>query len=182
MAQTADDLHTREYSLPDGRAVITRRVNASPAVVWSILADGWKYATWVVGAARVRLVDTDWPNPGTRLEQSFGIWPALVNDHTKVITADPGRELVLKARGWPAGEATVRIRVTPGSTRDSSTLSIVEDATSGPGSLLPRAARQLLIAPRNTETLRRLALIAEGRQRHQNPGPGTGIPNTRLAS
>jgi hypothetical protein len=31
--------------------------------------------------------------------------------------------------------------------------------------LLPRPVRQLLIGPRNTESLRRLALIAEGRHR-----------------
>jgi hypothetical protein len=59
----------------------------------------------------------------------------------------------------------VRIRVTPASTPNASTVSIVEDATSGPGTLLPRAARQLLIAPRNKEAIRRLAFIAEGRHR-----------------
>ncbi len=147
-----------------------------------MLADGWMYATWVVGASRVRLVDPQWPAPGSRLHHSIGIWPALINDHTEVLTADPGRELLLKARGWPAGEATVRIRVTPGSTPDTSSVSIVEDATSGPGKLLPRAARQLLIAPRNTESIRRLAFIAEGRHRRHTPGTPKEVPRTRLAS
>lgn len=182
MTQTVSDLYTREHTLPDGRAVITRRVNAPPGVVWSVLADGWMYATWVVGASRVRLVDPDWPNPGSRLHHSFGIWPALINDHTEVLTVDPGRELRLKARGWPAGEATVRIHVTPGSVMGSSTVSIVEDATSGPGKLVPRAARQLLIAPRNTESIHRLALIAEGRHRHRSTGTSMGIPHARFAS
>jgi len=181
MAQSANDLHTREYSLPDGRAVISRRVNAPTGAVWSVLADGWMYATWVVGASRIRSVEPEWPNPGSRLHHSFGIWPAVIDDHTEVLTADPGRELLLKARGWPVGEANVRIRVTPGNTEDSSLISIVEDATSGPGKLLPRAARQLLIAPRNTETARRLALIAEGRHRHPGPrNPKVDIP--RLVS
>ena len=84
MAQHTDDLNSRKYSLPDGRAVITRRVNAPPSVVWSVLADGWMYATWVVGAARVRLVEPDWPNRGSRLHHSSGVWPALVNDHTEI--------------------------------------------------------------------------------------------------
>jgi len=35
----------------------------------------------------------------------------------------------------------------------------------GPGRIVPRQARQLLIVPRNTETLRRLGLIAEGSYR-----------------
>jgi len=106
MAQSANDLHTREYSLPDGRAVISRRVNAPTGAVWSVLADGWMYATWVVGASRIRSVEPEWPNPGSRLQHSFGIWPAVIDDHTEVLTADPGRELLLKARGWPVGEAS----------------------------------------------------------------------------
>lgn len=182
MAQIVNYLHARERTLPDGRVVITRRVNAPPGVVWSVLADGWMYATWVVGASRVRLVDSDWPNPGSRLQHSFGIWPALINDHTEVLAVEPGRELRLKASGWPAGEAIIRIQVTPGSIPGSSTVSIVEDATSGPGKLIPRAARQLLIAPRNSETVHRLALIAEGRHRNHNPGMSTEIPRVRFVS
>jgi hypothetical protein len=44
---------------------------------------------------------------------------------------------------------------------------MVEDITAGPGRIVPRPARQLLIIPRNTETLRRLGLIAEGRYRER---------------
>jgi len=72
MVQAGNDLHTREHTLPDGRAVITRRVNAPPGVVWSMLADGWMYATWVVGAARVRLVDADWPDPAAGYTTPLG--------------------------------------------------------------------------------------------------------------
>ena len=162
MAQEPTDLHSRTTSAPDGNALITRRVHAPADVVWSVLADGWMYSTWVVGASRIRAVEAQWPAPGSRVHHSFGIWPVLIDDHTEVLTCEPGRELLLKARGWPAGEAHVRIRVTPGGTPDSSTVSIVEDVTSGPGRFIPHRARQLFITPRNTEALRRLALIAEG--------------------
>ena len=165
MAQDPTDLHTRTSSTSDGNAVITRSVHAPPDAVWAVLADGWMYATWVVGASRIRAVEPHWPQPGSKVHHSFGIWPALINDHTEVLACDPGRELLLKARGWPAGEAHVRIHLTPGATPGSSVVSIVEDATGGPGRLIPRAARQLLITPRNTEALRRLALIAEGHSR-----------------
>jgi hypothetical protein len=40
-----------------------------------------------------------------------------------------------------------------------------EDAVAGPGKLLPQPLRQLVIVPRNRETLYRLALLAEGRHR-----------------
>ncbi len=29
-----------------------------------MLSDGWLYASWVVGASRVRDVDPRWPSPG----------------------------------------------------------------------------------------------------------------------
>ena len=165
MAQDPTDLHTRTSSTSDGNAIITRRVHAPTDAVWAVLADGWMYATWVVGASRIRAVEPQWPQPGSKVHHSFGIWPALINDDTEVLACDPGRELLLKARGWPAGEAHVRIHLTPGTTPGSSVVSIVEDVTGGPGRLIPRAARQLLITPRNTEALRRLALIAEGNSR-----------------
>jgi uncharacterized protein YndB with AHSA1/START domain len=164
MPQAQPDLYTRSSTTADGRAVITRRVHAPAEVVWSVLADGWLYATWVVGASRIRAVEQEWPNPGSRLHHSFGVWPALIDDHTEVVSADPGHELILKSRGWPAGEAHVRIKVTP-TGFDDSVLSIAEDATGGPGRFVPRAVRQRLIGPRNTEALRRLALIAEGKRR-----------------
>ena len=34
-----------------------RSVDAPAEAVWDVLADGWQYATWVVGASRVRAVD-----------------------------------------------------------------------------------------------------------------------------
>ena len=161
MAQHQTDLHTRTVTAADGNVVITRRVHATTDAVWSVLADGWMYATWVVGASRIRAVQPHWPQLGSRIHRFFGVWPALIDDHTEVLECDPGRELLLKARGWPAGEAHVRIQITTGSTPNSSIVSIAEDVTGGPGRFIPRPARQLLITPRNTEALRRLALIAE---------------------
>jgi hypothetical protein len=165
MTQDPTDLHTRTSSTSDGNAIITRRVHAPTDAVWAVLADGWMYATWVVGASRIRAVEPQWPQPGSKVHHSFGIWPAVIDDDTEVLACDPGRELLLKARGWPAGEAHVRIHLTPGTTAGSSVVSLVEDVTGGPARLIPRAARQLLITPRNTEALRRLALIAEGHSR-----------------
>ena len=66
------------------------------------------------------------------MHHSFGIWSALINDDTEVLACDLGRELLLKARGWPAGEARGRIHLTPGTTPGRSVVSIVEDVTGGP--------------------------------------------------
>ena len=95
-----------------GNAVVSRTVNAPPDAVWSVLADGWLYATWVVGASRIREVDLGWPQLGSRIHHSVGLWPALIDDTTHVLACREGTELVLKARAWPAGEAEVRITLT----------------------------------------------------------------------
>src|ERR1043165_7866722 len=57
-----------------------RLVDATPDQVWSVLADGWLYPLWVVGASRMREVDDEWPEPGARLHHSVGTWPLLIDD------------------------------------------------------------------------------------------------------
>ncbi|MCP2267053.1 SRPBCC family protein [Promicromonospora thailandica] len=147
---------------------VARAARCTPEDVLGVLADGWLYSTWVVGAARIRAVDPAWPEPGTRILHSVGLWPVLINDETVVLERDPERSLTLQARGWPAGEARVRIEVdaAPSGCR----IRISEDANKGPGALIPRPLRDAAIGPRNVETLRRLALLAERRSPEQLPG------------
>jgi len=47
---------------------------------------------------------------------------------------------------------------------DGSRMTMREDATHGPARFLPYPVRKLALAPRNAETLHRLALIAEGHE------------------
>ena len=108
---------------------VQRMVSAPPEAVWEVLADGWLYAGWVVGASRMRAVDPTWPAPDARLHHSVGGWPLLLDDTTSVLEADPGRELVLKARAWPMGAARVRVLL---AAHDGGTLvRMEEDVTSG---------------------------------------------------
>ncbi len=141
-----------------------RHVDATVEAVWSVLADGWAYATWVVGASRIRAVDEGWPGKGTRIHHSVGLWPLLINDTTEVLSVREPTELVLKARGWPLGEAMILLDVQADS-GETCTVSMVEDAVSGPMKVAPMAVRQGLILPRNREALNRLAYLAEGRHR-----------------
>ena len=139
----------------------SRTLQATPEQVWEVLADGWLYPLWVVGASRMREVDDHWPAVGARLHHSVGSWPVLVDDSTTVLDSVPGRRLGLQARGWPAGEARVDLRLEP---REGGTEVVIsEDATHGPGVLVPSVVRAPLIAWRNTEALRRLAFLAERR-------------------
>jgi len=139
----------------------SRLIKASPDRVWSVLADGWLYPLFVVGASRMRDVDEGWPAVGTRLHHSVGSWPLLIDDNTEVLEVDPGNRLVLVARAWPAGEANVEFVLEQ---RGSQTLvTIREDATAGPGLLVPKPLRDVQLNLRNVETLQRLAYVVEGR-------------------
>jgi hypothetical protein len=109
----------------------------------------------------MRAVGDDWPGKGSKLHHSAGIWPVVVNDETTVLESDRPRLLRLQAKGRPAGEATVELRIEPAG--NGSKITMTEDVTRGPGRYIPKALRQPAIALRNTETLRRLAYMAEGR-------------------
>jgi hypothetical protein len=142
-------------------ATVTRKFSASPQDVWNVLADGWLYPGWVVGASRIRDVDAEWPAPGSQLHHSVGTWPMLINDKTVSKSCRPRKSLEVIARGWPLGEAKVRITIEDGQD-GGCTVSIAEDAIKGPGLAMPKFLRDHLITMRNRETLQRLELMAAG--------------------
>ncbi|MDJ0392541.1 SRPBCC family protein [Rhodococcus sp. G-MC3] len=137
----------------------TRESSATVEQVWDVLADGWAYATWVVGASRIRAVDPAWPSVGSRIHHSVGIWPVVLSDHTRVTGLHEGRELSLEARALPFGAASVTIRLLP--LAAGCRIEMIEHALTPPISLVPDAVQHALVHPRNREALRRLALLAE---------------------
>jgi hypothetical protein len=140
---------------------VERVIKSSPQRVWNVLSDGWLYPLWVVGASRMRDVDKNWPEVGSKLHHSVGVWPLLINDDTEVTESEPLRLLGLRAKGWPLGEAAVRLHLTE---QGASTRVVMEeDAISGPGAFVPEPALAPVIKWRNVESLRRLAFIAEHR-------------------
>jgi hypothetical protein len=146
-----------------------RTVHASPAEIWDVLADGWLYPVWVVGASRMREVEGGWPVQGSRLHHSLGAWPALINDDTEVVESRPHSLLSLRGRGWPLGEVAIVIRLRPAGA--DTEVVIEEDVVAGPGHLVAKPVRALALRWRNMETLRRLAYIAERRTVTDAPLP-----------
>ena len=138
-----------------------RVLRCSPDDVFAVIADGWLFPSWVVGASRMREVDDAWPAPGAELHHSFGVWPAVIDDTTVSIEWEPPHRVVMKARGWPIGEALVRLDVKPRG--DETVVRIQEEAVAGPGRLIPTPLLDLGLHVRNAETLHRLAYLAEGR-------------------
>ncbi|HLU54914.1 MAG TPA: SRPBCC family protein [Pseudonocardia sp.] len=142
---------------------VRRAIGVAVDAVWAVLADGWLYPSWAVGASRMRDVDPAWPGVGTQLHHSVGTWPLLVDDTTTVLSCVPKRELVLRGPAWPMGTAETRLTIEERA--DGCEIVMSEDVRSGPVQLLPAPARARVLGPRNTESLRRLAYLAEGGSR-----------------
>jgi hypothetical protein len=141
-------------------SVNVRTMRCSPEDVFAVLGNGWLFPTWVVGASRMRDVDAAWPSLGARLQHSFGVWPALIDDETTILVWDPPRLMVMQPSGWPIGEARVSVEVKP---RGSGcVVRMTESAVKGPGSWIPSPLLDVGLYARNIEALRRLAFIAEG--------------------
>ncbi|MGA7146928.1 MAG: SRPBCC family protein [Microbacterium sp.] len=138
-----------------------RVLKCTPEDVFEVLGDGWLYPSWVVGASRLREVDDSWPLAGSALHHSFGVWPVLINDKTVVEECVPPRHIVLRARGWPIGEARVTIDVKPRG--EGCVVRLQEEAVAGPGRWVPEPLMDAALHWRNDETLHRLAYLAEGR-------------------
>ena len=144
--------------------VVARDTSASRHDVWAVIADGWTYSQWVVGNSRMRAVDSRWPEPGSTIHHSVGIWPLVINDSTVVHTCIPERELVLVANGRPFGKARITLRLDDlddGGCR----IEMAEVPVSPPLSLLPHQVALAIAFPRNRETTWRLAAMAERRTR-----------------
>jgi uncharacterized protein YndB with AHSA1/START domain len=138
---------------------VTAEIDAPLEQVWAVLAEGWTYAGWVVGASHVRAVDQGWPGTGNRIHHSVGLWPLTVSDTTEVVDVEPGRFIELDARAWPMGVARVRIelsRVDEGRTK----VLMSEQVVRGPLKVLPKAVQAVVLIPRNRESLSRLADLA----------------------
>ena len=138
----------------------TRLMHCPPEAVFAVLADGWTYPSWVVGASRMRDVDESWPQVGARIHHSVGVWPALIDDETEVTEWDAPRRAAFVARGWPIGEARIIIEVRPH--RDGCVVRMHEYAVRGPMQYVPRVLTDPLLDFRNREALHRLGYLAEG--------------------
>ena len=141
---------------------IERVIPASATAIFDVLADGWCYSGWVVGASHIRDVDPAWPTVGTRLHHSSGPWPINIDDVTVVLDMERDRRLELEARLWVFGKVTITLTLTP-QTDGTTKVEMEETAIGGPVTVIPHAVQQIMFAPRNAEALARLADLATGR-------------------
>ena len=146
-------------------SVNVRRFSCTPEEVFTALADPWVFPTWVVGASRMRGADGRFPEPGSRLHHSIGIWPFVLNDETTVEEWDPPRRFVLHAKTRPVGTERVLIEVVP---RGKGCLvRMEEDAITGIAARIPTLITDPVLWVRNREALRRLEWVARGISRQK---------------
>ncbi|MGB3485018.1 MAG: SRPBCC family protein [Mycobacterium sp.] len=153
---------TEQSENTDGPLTVHKDTRATRQQVWAVLADGWTYSQWVVGNSRMRAVDRKWPEVGTTIRHSIGVWPALLDDLTAVEECRPEQQLVLLAKGRPFGKARISLRlndVDGGGCR----ITMAEEPVGAPMGWVPRRVALALAYPRNRECTRRLAAIAEHR-------------------
>jgi hypothetical protein len=139
----------------------TTTVKASIQTVWQILADGWSYEKWVVGAESIRDVDKSWPQNNSKLYHRVSAGPAKSSDSTKVINCIPQKHLELEGRARPYGVA--RIIFDLRERGNETEISVSERVVKGPGALLPNTLQDLALKPRNARTLDKLSKLAESR-------------------
>lgn len=141
---------------------VKRDTTASREQVWAVMADGWTYSQWVVGNSRMRAVDPDWPQPGSTIRHSIGVWPLLLDDLTVVEDCQPLERLVLLAKGRPFGKARITLRlfdIEGGGCR----IEMAEVPVGAPMGWVPNRLALAAAFPRNRECTWRLAAIAERR-------------------
>ena len=129
-----------------------------PQAVWDVLADPAGYGYWVVGSKVIRDAEPEWPAPGAKFHHTIGVGPLTLSDHTVALEAEPPRLLKLRAKGRPAGTATVTMELRP---RDGGTL--VRMTENPDGAYSPMALNPVVHVAtklRNAESLMRLEELA----------------------
>lgn len=135
-------------------ATVCNVIEAPSDEVFALLANGWRYADWVVGAKRIRAVDEGWPAVGSRFHHTVGVGPLTIHDTSEVLENEPGKRLVLDVRIWPTGRAKVSLELSP--TSAGTRVRMDEVPEEGLAQTLDSPAIEALIWLRNTEALRRM--------------------------
>jgi carbon monoxide dehydrogenase subunit G len=141
-------------------ARVTTEMAATADEVWAVLSNGWTYSAWVVGTVKIREVDPEWPAVGAKLHHAFGAWPLMIKDETEVLEREDRRRLLMQARGWPMGEATVEL--TLHAAGGHTLVEMFEEPTVGPGAWLNNPLVDAVGKKRLEETLERLRRLVEG--------------------
>lgn len=143
-----------------GAEVLTSQAlntSASPDQVWRVLANGWLFPSWAIGATQVCKVDGDWPSADSRLQHAIGRGLFALRSETRVLASRPARMLKVLTEGWPSGGSELTVTVIPAETGTSLRL---EELVVAPTNGLAPIVNTMLLQWRTTQALRGLDLLA----------------------
>ena len=139
-------------------------IDAPPSDVYATLLDVQNYPKWVVGAKRLRKVDSSWPRRGSRFSPKVGAGPVEMAAKTQLVEKQENRLVVLSVQMRPLLTAIVRVALKPKARGRKTRVVMTEDATGGPVAWFKNPLTTAAIAARNALSLRRLRrLVASSR-------------------
>ncbi|ULR48142.1 SRPBCC family protein [Streptomyces deccanensis] len=158
-------------------AVRHRLIKVSPQTVWDVLADGTRYAEWVVGTSASEPVRGQWPQVGSAIAYEIRVGPWRLSNETVVRYCDEGSELGLEARAGVLGTARISVELRPWG--PYCLVIADEHPLQGVGGKLHNVGVEALIQVRHRTMLARLARLCEAEgspQRESTEEAGTERP------
>ncbi|MGY1577453.1 SRPBCC family protein [Streptomyces sp. MN13] len=152
-------------------------IKTSPRTVWAVLADGTRYADWVVGTASSRPVRGQWPQQDAAIGYEVRIGPATLTNETVVRRCEEGVALELEAKAGWLGTARIAIELRPWG--EHCLVLVDEHPLRGAGGRLHNVGVEALIQLRHRAMLARLARLCEATAGAETGGgahAGVGSP------
>ncbi|MEW2634924.1 SRPBCC family protein [Streptomyces sp. NPDC048389] len=140
-------------------AVRHRLIHASPRAVWNVLADGTRYAEWVVGTSRSEPVRGRWPHTDAAIWYQVRLGPVRLANETVVRHCEEGTRLELEAEAGVLGTARIAIELRPWG--DHCLVIVDEHPLQGPVGRLHNLGFEALMQLRHRTMLARLARLCE---------------------
>ncbi|MET9776523.1 SRPBCC family protein [Streptomyces sp. NPDC006367] len=156
-------------------AVRHRLIKTTPQAVWDVLADGTRYADWVVGTSSAAPKRGQWPQVGAALGYEVRLGPVCLRNETVVRRCEEGSVLELEAIAGPLGTARIAIELRPWG--EQCLVIVDEHPLRGAGGLLHNMGVEAAIQLRHRAMLARLARLCEdgaGEQSRPDSAPAAG--------
>ncbi|MQY06779.1 SRPBCC family protein [Actinomadura macrotermitis] len=138
-------------------------IDAPPDAVWAALADGSRYADWVVGTKRILREDPQWPQVGAEIRFEFGAGPLTFSDRTVVRVCEPPERLELEIKARIFG--TVRMAFSLTAWGEGTLVIADEHPLTGLGTGLQGPPAELVLNLRNRLMLRNLDAVVQDKRR-----------------
>jgi hypothetical protein len=147
--------------------------------VWDVLADGHRYAEWVVGTAQSEPARGEWPHKDAAIRFEVRLGPLRLTNETVVRHCEEGVCLELEAHAGVLGTARIAIELRPWG--EHCLVIVDEHPLQGAGGRLHNVGFDALIQLRHRTMLARLARLCEDPARDAaHPAPARaavpGVP------